>query len=357
MKISFLSPVPNLSGGERVIAIYTRELNRRGHDVRIYCERPKQRRLRSRMKSFVQGNGWPPKQSIGVSHYDNYRVPYAICSHPGPLTETDIPDADVIIATFWPTADWLQNFGDSKGTKIYLIQSDEGALHGLMAEKTYQYNMLQIYVSDWIRSRISKRFPGSRGYLIPNAVDVEQFDLGVRRKPDKFTVGLTLDENRIKGSDLAIEAVRLLRKQGTAIRFVAYGASTPSASLLKEFDEFTYQPSEAKLAEIYRECTAWLFPSRFEGFGLPILESMAARTPVIGTATGAASELIQPGGGILVDLEDYQGLATAILEISGLTPIQWSRMSDKAYQTATSHTWQDACDAFESILSDAVGKR
>ena len=357
MKISFLSPVPNLSGGERVIAIYTRELIRRGHEVHIYCELPRPPRLRSKVRSLFTGNGWPRTKKVGSSHYENYGVPYTVSSQYGPLTEREIPDADAIIATFWPTADWLLKYSDRKGAKVYLIQSDEGALHGPRAEKTYEYPMVQIYVSDWIRKRICKRFPSTRGFLIPNSVDVEQFDLGARRKPEQLTIGLTLDENKIKGSDLAILAIRLLRQQGRKLRFIAYGASIPSSMLLEEFDEFCYQPSVSKLAEIYRDCTAWIFPSRFDGFGLPILEAMAARTPVIGTATGAASELIQAGGGILVDLEDYQGLASAIQQVESMTPHQWGIMSDRAYQTANSRSWQDASVAFEAVLLDAAGRR
>ena len=50
--------------------------------------------------------------------------------------------------------------------------------------------------------------------------------------------------------------------------------------------------SEEELVELYRHATALVFPSRYEGFGLPILEAMARRTPVI-----ASSQLVDSRGG------------------------------------------------------------
>ena len=63
--------------------------------------------------------------------------------------------------------------------------------------------------------------------------------------------------------------------------------------------EFHLRPPQDRIRDIYSKCDAWLFGSRSEGFGLPILEAMACRTPVIGTPAGAAPELLGDGRGIL----------------------------------------------------------
>jgi glycosyltransferase involved in cell wall biosynthesis len=117
---------------------------------------------------------------------------------------------------------------------------------------------------------------------------------------------------------------------------------------------YEYRPTDDRIRQIYESCDAWLFPSRIEGFGLPILEAMACRTPVIGTPAGAAPELLAEGGGILVKPEDPEDMSKAIQYIGHLSDSEWRSMSDKAYSTVTRYTWDHATDLFESALYIAV---
>ena len=98
----------------------------------------------------------------------------------------------------------------------------------------------------------------------------------------------------------------------------------------------------------------WLFSSRSEGFGLPLLEAMACRTPVIATPAGAAPEVCAGGGGILVPIDDPADMARAIERVAGLPEAAWREMSDKAHATASRYTWDDATDRFEAALNRAV---
>ena len=85
--------------------------------------------------------------------------------------------------------------------------------------------------------------------------------------------------------------------------------------------------SKGELAELYRGAGCLVFPSRYEGFGLPIVEAMASGTPVVTTAAGATSEVagdaavvVEPGdpvalaGGIERALADRDRLVAAGLE-------------------------------------------
>jgi glycosyltransferase involved in cell wall biosynthesis len=120
--------------------------------------------------------------------------------------------------------------------------------------------------------------------------------------------------------------------------------------------EFTYQARDQQVVEIYSRCDAWLFPSRSEGFGLPILEAMACRTPVIGTPAGAAPSLLSKGGGILVPHENAQTMARAIGKVCTLPDAAWRAMSDAALETAAGFTWNDATDLFEKALNNIVAR-
>ena len=82
-----------------------------------------------------------------------------------------------------------------------------------------------------------------------------------------------------------------------------------------------------ELAALYRGALCLVFPSRYEGFGLPIVEAMASGTPVVTTAAGATTEvagdaavIVEPGdpcalaGGIERALADRDRLVAAGLE-------------------------------------------
>jgi alpha-1,3-rhamnosyl/mannosyltransferase len=67
---------------------------------------------------------------------------------------------------------------------------------------------------------------------------------------------------------------------------------------------------------LVRHATALTFPSRFEGFGLPVLEAMGNGCPVIAADATALPEVVGEGG-LLVDPDDVDGWAAAMLEVLG----------------------------------------
>jgi glycosyltransferase involved in cell wall biosynthesis len=70
--------------------------------------------------------------------------------------------------------------------------------------------------------------------------------------------------------------------------------------------------SDAELAEAYRNCVFTVFPSRMEGFGLPILESLWHGRPVICGSNGALGEVSAGGGCLHVYQNDPRDLALGI---------------------------------------------
>ena len=169
-------------------------------------------------------------------------------------------------------------------------------------------------------------------------------------------IGLMYSSVPFKGCDISLEAFQLARGWIPDLRLVSFGdcASIPDLPLPAGTDH-TVRPRQDRIREIYARCDAWLFGSRSEGFGLPILEAMVCRTPVIGTPAGAAPELLAGGGGLLVAPEDPHDMARAIVEIANLDDRRWVEMSDLALATANRYTWDDATDRFEDALFTAVG--
>ncbi len=76
--------------------------------------------------------------------------------------------------------------------------------------------------------------------------------------------------------------------------------------------------SDDDLVNLYRACDAFLFPTRFEGFGLPLLEAMAAGCPPITTDIPVVNEIVQDGdNGLLVPYGDVESLARATMRLLG----------------------------------------
>ena len=75
----------------------------------------------------------------------------------------------------------------------------------------------------------------------------------------------------------------------------------------------------SRLASLIASAAALAFPSRYEGFGLPVLEAMAVGTPVIAAAATALPEVVRDGG-LLVAPDDLDGWVDALLEIRSGSP-------------------------------------
>ena len=71
---------------------------------------------------------------------------------------------------------------------------------------------------------------------------------------------------------------------------------------------------EADKPALYRHATAFVFPSRREGFGLPPLEAMACGAPVIVGDGGSLPEIVGPAG-FVIDPDDARGMAGALIAL------------------------------------------
>jgi glycosyltransferase involved in cell wall biosynthesis len=70
--------------------------------------------------------------------------------------------------------------------------------------------------------------------------------------------------------------------------------------------------SSAQLAAVYRQAWLFAYPSIFEGFGIPVLEAMASRVPLITGFNSALKEVAGPGSILVKDLNTSSELASAL---------------------------------------------
>lgn len=97
--------------------------------------------------------------------------------------------------------------------------------------------------------------------------------------------------------------------------------------------------SDESLAALYARCGVFVFPSRYEGFGLPVVEAMACGAPVV-TSTAASIPEAAGGAALAVDPDDVSGLAEAILRVLQ-EPSLRADLITRGRARALSRTWAD----------------
>jgi glycosyltransferase involved in cell wall biosynthesis len=101
---------------------------------------------------------------------------------------------------------------------------------------------------------------------------------------------------------------------------------------------FLDQVPDETLVALYQESLALMFPSAYEGFGLPILEAMAASTPVVGIRASAVPEVTSDAA-LLVDEPSDLALAEAMLALATRTELRSSLIA-RGVARAQAFTWE-----------------
>ena len=356
MRITFVLPFAGLQGGVRVVAIYAARLVRRGHTV-LVISTPPVISMRSKVKSFVFGRGWR-KTDPEPSYFEGINVEHRVLNKVRPVEDSDVPDADVVVATYFTTAYGVQQLSPTKGAKAIFIQNyevEEGKPNPRL-DATWDMPMHKITISKWLVELAREKFGDTVVSHVPNSVDLEQFHAAPREKQPVPTVGLLYSTFSLKGCRISIKALERMAETMPSLRLVCFGAEQPDFRLrLPRFAEFHYRPPQEKLRELYAQCDVWMCGSNREGFHLPPLEAMACRCPVVSTRVGGPMDIIEEGvNGYLTEVGDVEALAGRVSHVLRLSPEKWRQMSDATYHTATRFTWDDATGLFEKALELAI---
>jgi glycosyltransferase involved in cell wall biosynthesis len=290
-----------------------------------------------------------------------------------PLVRARLPKAQIVLHMQCP---WLEQFDKA------------------MIEQRIKAANLVLGCSDYIAAGVRRRFPSlaQRCRHIYNGVDIALFSNphGVQRRPKQILfVGRLSPE---KGVHVLLDAFRIVLAHhpdahldliGPEIVPISEmfipGCDDPHLLALAPY----YRPGayaellHAKVSELpsgsvsffnkgmpfielvphYHSASVFAFPSVWEEpFGMPLVEAMAAHTPVVATRGGAFPEIIGDGkSGLLVERSDVQGLANAILHLLD-NPAKREAMGQAAYERASLFDWDRITEVllkeYERLLYD-----
>lgn len=115
--------------------------------------------------------------------------------------------------------------------------------------------------------------------------------------------------------------------------------------------------SDAALRALYENALCFVFPSRYEGFGLPPLEAMICGCPVVASTTDAVREVCGDAA-LFADPDDHATLAAHIGRLADDVEL-WSGMQQRGRQQVEPYTWSRSAEsvlaALEPLLTPANG--
>jgi D-inositol-3-phosphate glycosyltransferase len=170
----------------------------------------------------------------------------------------------------------------------------------------------------------------------------------------------------LKGADVAVRALAALGDRRARLAIVG-GPSGPRGTetlaglvtLAKAEgvgDQVTLvepQPHEL-LSTWYRAADVCLVPSRSESFGLVALEAAACGTPVVASAVGGLTTLVDHGRtGYLVDGADPEAFAAHVRRIAG-DPLLAERLATASVLEAQAYTWRQAATELRALYDELV---
>jgi glycosyltransferase involved in cell wall biosynthesis len=179
--------------------------------------------------------------------------------------------------------------------------------------------------------------------------------------PARYLLSVGALEPR-KNLALLIEAYALARRKGLTLPLVVAGPAgwrsreirdAPRRHGVADHVLLVGHLSRSDLRAAYSQAEAFVFPSLYEGFGLPVLEAMACGTPVIASCSSSLPE-VAGDAAVLVDPADPDALAAALERVVGDETLR-SDLRRRGVQRAAGFSWDEAArqtvDAYRTALA------
>lgn len=401
MKITFVVPFITLTGGIKGVYEYANKLQERGHQVTIVhplipmklgAEWHNTRKLASQVLDLLgnikRGNrvDWfQLNASLKRALYfpEKYRIP--------PL-ERYVPDGDVVVATAWPTAYFVNNLSQKKGEKFYYIQHYESVevwsesklwdeakeieedpirlplavvnrdtshlrfhKHREKVDGTYKLPLHKITISSWLKALLEEKFGQRVEALINCGINGEEFFNEHKQYNESKRVLMLHHTAKWKGVEDGLKAFEIAKERHPEIQLVMFGVYPPDPNT-PSHAEFHHNISNDDLRKLYCSCDIFVCPSWVEGWPAPPMEAMACKCALVTTNVGWIPEYVAPGKTALVSPPRAPELLAKniimLLEDESLL----RSISEAGCELSRNFTWDKATDELEQLFKDVLNR-
>lgn len=354
LKINFIIPFKSLTGGIKVVLEYANQLTDLGHEVIViyplvpyyfgnkrFCLKDRWWQLRGLIANLIRGNRihwFALKAKLK-------RVPW--------VANYFLPDADIVVATAWPTAHSVANLSARKGHKFYFVQSYEiwqGPKDRIDA--SYRLPFKKIVIASWLKKLMCEKFGDDQAELITNGVNLTEFFNEDKQFNQPPRVLVMYHDLEIKGFADALQAIELVRKRHPVFQLVVFGAT--AATGLPREAEFHLKPMGETLRRLYCSCDIFVSPSWLEGCQLPPMEAMACQCAVVASNVGGIPDYAIAGETALVfEPKDIRAMADHIVYLLE-HPDELKRVALAGYHHINNFTWEKCASKMERIFLDEL---
>lgn len=206
-----------------------------------------------------------------------------------------------------------------------------------------------VTISEFARGGIEKhlRVPAERIRVIPLGVDITEFTphFGEREEFVLYPARGWPHKNHAA----LIAAMELLRVERPGLRLVLTGGNLDALGSMPDWVERHGLVPREELLGLYRSASALVFPSLYEGFGLPPLEAMASGCPVAASNAGSIPEVCGDAA-VLFDPSDPADIARGVREAIAAGP----ELTQRGLARASQFTWEACVDGHVGAFRDAA---
>ncbi len=206
-----------------------------------------------------------------------------------------------------------------------------------------------VVISEWVRERVVARLglDPARVHAIHLGVDHERFSPGGASVREPFLLYPARPWPH-KNHARLYEAFARVRAERPGLRLVLTGVGHDAATL-PEGAETLGSVSTDELVSLYRRASALVFPSLYEGFGLPPIEAMACGCPVATSNAGSLPEVVGDAA-VLFDPRDPGSIAAGILEALDRA----DELRQRGLARAAGFTWDATARAHDAVYEAAL---
>jgi glycosyltransferase involved in cell wall biosynthesis len=205
------------------------------------------------------------------------------------------------------------------------------------------------------------RLPEARLRVVPLGVDVAFLRIARRRRPERFLLSVaTLHPH--KNLDGLLRAFAVFRRKHPGFRLVVCGmhgfVTGPLHELRAQLNlqaavDFPGWIPREELYELYARAWAFVYPTLFEGFGLPVLEALAAGVPTACSSIEPVAGIVGDAG-LQFDPRDTDAMAAAMSRITDDQEVR-QRLATEGPRRAAQFSWLATAEKTLAALREAHG--